>query len=107
MILIEFPQQLQPGKTTILKYKMVEENDWYYLYIDIETLHILVSNFGIISTVLFPPFSYCIDHPSTGADIKVSYGGAEVQLCCTNCTNINIAHSYFQKALRSLAQPPA
>ena len=100
MILIEFPQKLE-GNIHVMKYKTVEENDWYYMYIDIETLHLLVSNFGIISTILFPPFSCCIDHPSTGSDIKVSYNGAEVHLFC--CTNTN----KYIDALRSLAQPPA
>lgn len=40
MLLIEFEYNLQYG-LNILKYRNAQDDNWYYLYIDIETLHLL------------------------------------------------------------------
>lgn len=53
MLLIEFEEHITDG-LNILKYINVEHDNWYYLYIDIETLNLLVTNFGIITTKRVP-----------------------------------------------------
>ncbi len=54
MLLIEFQQDLNYGSNNILKYRNVDSDEWYYMYIDIETLNLLIENFGIVSTVRIP-----------------------------------------------------
>ena len=85
MIFIEFQTNLIYGMN-ILKYKNINDDSWYYLYIDIETLNLLVSNYGIISTYKIPAkFSNC-DNPTTSKIIDLKYCGANLQLYCGNNT---------------------
>jgi len=53
MLFVEFSKNLNQDMN-ILKYKDVNDDNWYYLYIDIETLVILIINYGIISTNKIP-----------------------------------------------------
>lgn len=87
MLLIEFEEHLIDG-LNILKYRNVEDNNWYYIYIDIETLNLLVTNFGIISTKRFPTQNICLDNPSTSKHINIKYCGASIELYCGNNTKI-------------------
>ena len=53
MLFIEFQTNINSG-INILKYRNINDDIWYYLYIDIETLSLLVTNYGIISTYKIP-----------------------------------------------------
>lgn len=116
MLFIQIPQQWENGMN-IIKYRNVYEYDsnndggkifyskndiyerkidysgeWYYMYIDIETLNLLVQNFGIISTTRRPTgFTNC-DNPSTGTEVHLKYCGANINLVCKNKTRFNLNH---------------
>ena len=55
---------------------------------DIETLNLLVTNFGIISTKRFPTQNISVDNPSTSKHIHIKYCGAHLDLYCGNSGNI-------------------
>lgn len=86
MLFIEFQTEFNYGNDNILKYRNVNDNDWYYMYIDIETLNLLVENFGIVSATQIPTIYRCIDNPSTGKEINFKYCGANIKLKCGNDT---------------------
>lgn len=79
MILIEFRKDLTSG-LNILRYRNVDDSNWNVLQIDIETLNLLILNFGIISANLECGEYLCIDNPSTGKNINVKYCGADLEL---------------------------
>jgi hypothetical protein len=84
MLLIEFETNLKNG-VNILKYRNVENDvNWYYLYIDIETLNTLLTNYGVISTLRMPAEPIYIDMPYTSKNIQLRYCGASVQMLCGN-----------------------
>jgi hypothetical protein len=83
MLLIEFESNLNCG-LNILKYRNTTDDSWYYLYIDIETLSILLTNFGIISTLRMPTKPICIDIPETGKCIQMKFCDAPIELYCGN-----------------------
>jgi hypothetical protein len=85
MLLIEFEHNLNYG-LNILKYRNVEDDSWYYLYIDIETLNLLVTNFGIISSMRMPTHSICVDNPLTSKKINMKFCDASIGLYCGNNT---------------------
>lgn len=81
MLFIEFQTNLNSG-LNILKYRNIDDDTWYYLYIDIETLDLLIRNFGVISTYKIPTkFTNC-DNPTTSKIIKLQYCGADIQMYC-------------------------
>jgi hypothetical protein len=83
MLFVEFELNIKSG-LNILKYRNVNDDIWYYLYIDIETLNLLITNYGIISTYKIPTkFTNC-DNPSTSKIIKLKYCGADIKLQCGN-----------------------
>jgi hypothetical protein len=91
MLLIEFQINLNSG-LNILRYRNIDDDIWYYLYIDIETLNLLVTNYGIISTYKFPTqFTNC-DNLTTSKIIKLQYCGADVTLCCGNNTSFYLPY---------------
>jgi hypothetical protein len=96
MIFIEFPTKLHPT-TNIIRYRDIDSNDWHYMSLDIELLHLLVYNFGVISTYRLPDtyqlgtYSTC-DNPTTSNVIKVTYGGANIELYCGNKTKFYLPH---------------
>ena len=81
MLFIEFSTNLS-NNDNLLKYRNIEDDTWYYMYIDIETLNLLVANYGIISSHK----STCIDNLTTGKEIKVNYCGSNITLYCQNNT---------------------
>jgi hypothetical protein len=81
MLLIEFAYNLQYG-LNILKYRDALDHNWYYLYIDIETLHLLLINFGVLSTYRIPTQVFSLDTPLTSTKINVTFSGAPLQLYC-------------------------
>lgn len=87
MLLIEFEENITEG-LNILKYRNVKDDNWYYLYIDIETLNLLVSNFGIISTKRIPTQYICADNPLTSKNIIMKFCNAPININCNNNTNI-------------------
>ncbi len=57
------------------------------IYIDIETLNLLVTNYGIMSTYKIPTKITNCDNPTTSKIIKFKYFGADIKLyCCNNTT---------------------
>jgi hypothetical protein len=89
MLFIEFQTELNYDEN-ILKYKNVDDDNWYYLYIDIETLNLLVTNFGIISTYKIPTKRICCDNETTSKNIKIIYCGASVELYCGDNSKFNL-----------------
>ena len=53
---------------------------------NIETINLLVTNFGIISTCKIPNQHTSCDNPSTSKQIKLKYCGADIELYCNNDT---------------------
>ena len=86
MLFIEFETNLNSCYNNILKYRDIDDNNWFYLYIDIETLNLLIRNFGIISTIKIPTKYTCSDNPSTGKEINLKYCGSNIKLYCENNT---------------------
>ena len=87
MLLIEFEENITYG-LNILKYRNVKDDNWYYLYVDIETLNLLVSNFGIISTKRIPTQYICVDNYTTSKNIIMKFCNAPINIKCNNCINI-------------------
>ena len=87
MLLIEFSENIAYG-VNILKYRNIEDDNWYYLYIDIETLDLLLTNFGIMTTKRIPTLHINIDNYSTSKNVCVNYCGAKINMCCKNNTPI-------------------
>ena len=85
MLLIEFEENITDG-LNILKYRDIDDDQWYYLYIDILSLTLLLTNFEIISTKRTPTESICIDNYSTSKHVNINYCGASVNLYCGNNT---------------------
>jgi hypothetical protein len=71
MIILEFHTNIEYGMN-IVKYKNRTDNDWHHLYIDIETLNLLIRNFG-----------NC-DSPTMPKIIELNYCGADISLICGN-----------------------
>ena len=78
MLLIEFNKNFNG----IIHYRNVDDDKWNKLNIDIEILNLLISNFGIISTIIIQPPCINIDNPSTGTEICMKYCGADISLHC-------------------------
>jgi hypothetical protein len=85
MIIIEFENNITYG-LNILKYRDINDDNWYYVYIDIETLNILLRNFGIISTLRLSTQKFNIDNPCTSKNIIMSYCNTNIQIYCGNNT---------------------
>lgn len=70
----------------IIRYKNPNDKCWNYLEMDIETLNLLINNFGIISTRYIPNHNptqkICADNPATGKEITLKYNGAHIRLNC-------------------------
>ena len=81
MIFIEFQPNLKDGMN-IIKYKNVNDYEWYYLEIDLETLNLLITNFGVISTYKIPTIKTNCDNMSTSKEIKLKYCGANIIINC-------------------------
>lgn len=84
MIFIEFQRDFNYGSRNIIKYRNIHDRDWYYLYIDIETLNLLLTNFGIISTCRNPTGYTNCDNPSTCRNIKMNYCNADIEINIKN-----------------------
>ena len=91
MIFIELPIEFNDIKN-IIKYRNVNDDSWYYMYIDIETLSDLIYNFGIISTIKIPTKNSTCDNPSTGNIIKLKYCGADIELICNNKSRFHLPY---------------
>jgi hypothetical protein len=91
MLFIEIQQEWKHN-VNIIKYRNIHEDDWYYMYIDIETLNLLIQNFGIISTVRKPTGLTNCDNLSTGNKIKIKYCGANIELFCKNKTDFKTSY---------------
>jgi len=89
MLLIEFQTNLSSG-FNVLKYRNVDDDNWYYLHIDVETLHLLLQQYGVISTHKIPTKHTNCDNPTTSKTIKLKYCGAEIQMYCGNNAAFNI-----------------
>jgi hypothetical protein len=74
MLLIEFKQKVDE-KITIL-YKEIDDNNWYSMNINLETLNLLLLNFGIIGKIQSTPFE------TASKNIKLNYCGADISLYC-------------------------
>ena len=81
MLFIEFDTNIKNG-LNILKYRNIDDNIWYYLYIDIQTLNLLLLNYGIISVYKIPTKKINCDNGTLSPDINLKYCGANIQLKC-------------------------
>jgi hypothetical protein len=46
MLLIEFEEEIY--ETICVKYRNIDEDNWYYLYMDVITLHLLIGKMTIV-----------------------------------------------------------
>lgn len=83
MIFIELEREWNYGEN-LIKYRDENSEEWYYMYIDIETMSHLLYNFGIISALRVPTRYCTMDNPWTGRNVIVKYCGAEVTMICNN-----------------------
>lgn len=91
MLFIEFQTELHSG-LNMLKYKEVGSDVWYYMHMDVETLHLLIRHFGVISTLKVPTQWTNCDNPSTSTAVQVKYCGAPIQFFCgKRTTKFNVA----------------
>jgi hypothetical protein len=91
MLFIEFQTNIN-SVINIVKYRNINDDIWYYLYIDIETLNLLVTNYGIISTYKIPTKITNCDNPTTSKIINLKYCGADIQLYCGNNTKFYLPY---------------
>jgi hypothetical protein len=89
MLFIEFDYNLNYG-LNILKYRNIDDDKWYYLYIDIETLHLLVKNFGIISLTRIPAQYIPVDNPLTSKKIHMKYCDVSIEMYCGDKTRFHL-----------------
>lgn len=87
MLLLEFEENIIYG-LNIVKYRNIEDENWYYLYIDIETLNLLLTNFGIIYTKKIPTQNICIDNMTTSKNITIEFCRARINMRCGKNTQI-------------------
>jgi hypothetical protein len=93
MLFIEFQTNINSG-INILKYRNINDDIWHYLYIDIETLNLLVTNYGIISTYKIPTkFTNC-DNPTTSKIINLKYW--------TKTTSVSLLFHYVKRFFEDL-----
>ena len=92
MLLVDIPKYIEYGDKNIVKYRDVESEEWFYIYMDIETINLLVQNYGIIATVQVPTIYRSCDNPTTGNYFKLNYCGAELELYCGNNTKFYLPH---------------
>ena len=91
MIFVEFQTNLNYG-LNMLKYRNIEDDNWYYLYLDIETLNLLITKFGIISTYKIPTKITNCDNETTCKIINIKYCGTDIKLFCGNNTPFYIPY---------------
>ncbi len=88
MLFIEIPYELLNGLNRIT-YRSIDEDTWQTMYIDVETLNLLLQNYGVISTA---PREIgrrvSVDRPETSRNLKLEYCGAEINLYCGNKSEI-------------------
>jgi len=83
MIIIEFEPNLK-DTFNIIKYRNVNNDEWYYLEIDLETLNLIITNFGIISTYKIPTIKTNCDNETTSKTIKLKYCNANILINCNS-----------------------
>lgn len=91
MLFVEFQPKLNSG-LNIIKYRNVDDDSWYWMYIDIETLNLLITNYGIVSTYKKPTQYTNCDNLTTTKNIKLKYCGADIQLKCGNNGQFYLPH---------------
>jgi hypothetical protein len=91
MLLVDIPVYIDSGDKNIIRYRNVESEEWFYMYMDIETIHLLVENYGIISTIQVPTRYRCCDNPTTGKNIILNYCGANIELHCGNNSKFDLS----------------
>jgi hypothetical protein len=94
MLFIEFQTDINSGMN-IVKYREMNNDTWYYLYIDIETLNLLVTNYGVMSTYKIQNEITDCNNPTTSKIIKLKYCGADIQLYCGNDTTFSF-HIFYE-----------
>ncbi len=87
MLFIEFQTNINSSEENILKYRNVDDDEWHYMYIDIETLNLLVTNFGVISTYKIPTKYTNADNETTSKEVRIKYCGADITMKC-KCRNV-------------------
>jgi hypothetical protein len=84
MLLIEFDENINCSDLNILKYRGVENEDWYYLYVDLATLNLLISNFGMVGAKRYDRGTIQLDNGTDNEHIDVKYCGSDITLRCFN-----------------------
>lgn len=76
MLIIEFSPNIKYG-SNLLKYRNIDDNKWYTIHIDIETLSLLLENFGIISN-------------EYQKKVIVNYCGSKIEMYCDNNSKFHL-----------------
>jgi hypothetical protein len=101
MLIIDFPTNLME-QNNLIKYKNIKEDDWYYMYIDMDILCLLLFNFGMVSTVTLPGIKpACCDNPSTGKKCCVKYCGADITILYNN--SLDMWDTHMVRAIKAIS----
>lgn len=96
MLFIEFQTNLHCG-LNVVRYRNIDDNNWNYLYMDIETLNLLLLNYGVISTHRTPEVFTNCDNPTTSKNINLKYGGADISMVCRNGNDARVYLTYLEQ----------
>ena len=97
MLLIEFDPIITDDQHILVKYRDINEADWFYVYCDLSTLNILLNFFGIVSVMRFSGRVNC-DNGTLSNEINLKYCGAAIHVSC------NRYYNYFKFNLAILEQ---
>jgi hypothetical protein len=94
MIIIEFEENIKNNEKILLNYRDINNDNWQYLYIDLETLNLLISYVGIISINRFTNKNITSDNGTLSEDIAINYCGSEIIVSCAPYLS-KYSHSKF------------
>jgi hypothetical protein len=103
MLMIEFRKNFTYGGLNILRYRDIDGGcSWNYLFIDLETLTLLLANFSIPfndNRLFVDGFNVDYDIPilTIPEKIKVDYCGAEIELKCNDNIFSTITNTKLQQ----------
>ena len=92
MYLIEFPAEIWeneiiikyiPINNSIVKHEdQIENPEWCQMIMDLETLNMLIQNFGMQSIYKIPEQRGNCDNGTLSREVRVRYCGAEIKMIC-------------------------
>ena len=89
MIVLEFDIDWNCGFNRVA-YKHEMDPQWNYMYVNMETLALLLHHYGVVSTKHLPGKKYVnLDNGTTGRQIQMKFCGADIMIECKGKYNYN------------------